>query len=332
MAGLFVLFVLFVVKKTNRFPYLCSPSDTYLRHTFFWNPFQKKLNPILLMRELLLLFTFCCFSMLSAFAENDSLIYLKRTDTIFLKINDLREKILEHTLEEKQTLYALSKFYGMTVNEIFDYNPGLNRNNYTAGMKITIPVPAKSILTQIPPEHNSYDYVPLCYKVKKSDTLYKLSKNYFNIPIETLRLLNKLPDNTLSMGQVIQVGWINRWGIPKEYRRFRGGPLDKKNQLLKKKYQQAREIKKEHRQKGVAHWKKNGLRSRNLYAMHRKAPIDSVIAIHNPMSQKTVYARVIARIPESIYSEEVVVIVSERVAHLLKAKDARFFVKVKYLR
>ena len=66
--------------------------------------------------------------------------------------------------------------------------------------------------------------------------------------------------------------------------------------------------------------------------MHRKAPIGSIIALFNPMTNRTVYAVVIAAMPESIYSEDVAVVVSPRVAQLLGAKDARFYVKVKYLK
>lgn len=286
----------------------------------------------ILMRNFLLLSVLSFLLPALLLARGDSMSYAINSDTVFLKLSELQEKLIAHKLEGSQTLYGLSKCYGLTVNEIFDYNPGLDRNSYGQGIYVDIPVPSMSILTQIPVGENPYDYVPLCYVVRKSDTLYKLSKNYFGVPMSELVMLNQLVDNTLSLGQVIQVGWMSRNGIPKTHRKFRGGPVDKKNQLLARKYNQAAGIKREYKQKGVAYWQSDGVKSVDLYAMHRKAPVGSVIAITNPMSKRTVYAVVIAEMPDAIYSEDVVVVVSTRVAKLLGGKDARFFVKVRYLR
>jgi LysM repeat protein len=286
------------------------------------------------MRKILLVSTLFFFCLIRYAAASDSLGYgyLNTSDTVFVKISEFQEKLIEHRLQGEQTLYAISKYYGMTVNEIFDYNPEINQNSYSPGVLIKIPIPAKSILTKLPSGAKSKDYIPLCYVVKKSDTLYKLSKLYFGIPVETLVALNKLVDNGLSLGQVIHIGWMSRKGIPASYRKFKGGPADKKNQLLWRKYTQAAEIKREHHHKGVAFWQADGIKSVDLYAMHRHAPIGSIIAITNPMTNRTVYAQVIAAMPESIYSEDVAVVVSTRVAQMLGAKDARFYVKVKYLK
>jgi transcription elongation GreA/GreB family factor len=70
----------------------------------------------------------------------------------------------------------------------------------------------------------------------------------------------------------------------------------------------------------------------DLMAMHRKAEVGSVISIYNPMSRRTVYAKVVGRIPDTVYKDDVIVVVSPLVAKLLGAIDPRFFVKVKYHR
>lgn len=284
------------------------------------------------MRKFLLPGLFCLFLSTVLSAEGDSLKYLNKADTIYLKLSDMQEKLIEHRLEGEQTLYALSRYYGMTVNAIFDYNPSLNRNNYGEGVSVNIPVPTISIITHIPPSRSEADYIPLCYRVRKSDTLYKLSKNYFGISMDTLIELNDLTDNTLSLGQVLHIGWLSRAGIPKTDRRAKSGLLDKKNMLLAKKYERDIEGKREYSHKGIAYWQQNGVKSVDLYAMHRKAKIGSIIEVTNPMNKRIVYARVIARLPESIYPETVAVVVSTRVAKLLGGKDSRFFVKVKYIR
>ncbi|MFT6705688.1 MAG: hypothetical protein ACJATF_000510, partial [Flavobacteriales bacterium] len=253
------------------------------------------------MRKIFLPTLFCFFLATSLIAEVDSLKYLNRADTIYLRLSDMQEKLIEHRLEGAQTLYALSKYYGMSVNQIFDYNPNLNRNNYGEGVRVNIPVPAISIITHIPADRSLEGYIPVFYRVRKSDTLYKLSKSYFGIPMDTLVSLNNLVDNTLSLGQLLHIGWLSRAGIPKADRRVKGGLLDKKNMLLAKKYERDAEWKREFNHKGIAYWQQNGVKSVDLYAMHREAKIGSIIAVNNPMTKRTVYAKVIARLPESIY-------------------------------
>ncbi|MFK7808550.1 MAG: LysM peptidoglycan-binding domain-containing protein [Saprospiraceae bacterium] len=284
------------------------------------------------MRKLLILGMLSLTTVLFGQYQLDSLLYMNNSDTTYVKFSELQEKIIDHELLPGQTLYALSKYYGMSVNQIYDYNPGLNRSSYKEGVQINIPIPTRSILMQIPQGHNPNDYMVVCYVVKKSDTLYKLSKNYFGIPMGLLATMNQLEDNTLSLGQVLHIGWLSRKGIAATDRKIKGGPVDKKNLLLGKRYARAAENKREYKQKGVAYWQKDGVKSVDLYAMHRKAPVGSIIEIKNPMLKRTVYAKVIARIPEAIYSDDVVVVVSTRVAKLLGGKDARFFVKMKYLR
>jgi hypothetical protein len=49
------------------------------------------------------------------------------------------------------------------------------------------------------------------------------------------------------------------------------------------------------------------------------------------MSGKTVYAKVIGKMPDNAYGNEVVVIVAPSVAKMLGAVDEKFFVKMKYV-
>jgi hypothetical protein len=63
---------------------------------------------------------------LQAFFTGDSLNYLNFKDTIFITIGNYQEKIFEHHIAPKQTLYSLAKFYGLSLTEVYYYNPELN--------------------------------------------------------------------------------------------------------------------------------------------------------------------------------------------------------------
>ena len=129
---------------------------------------------------------------------------------------------------------------------------------------------------------------------------------------------------------MIQVGWMNIHGIPEEYREFKGGPLARRNYAMKKVYLREAEGKKERNMQGVAVWQKNSQEESDLYVLHREAPTNSIIAITNPMGNRTVYAKVVGKIPDTAYSSSVAVVVSPLTAKLLGAKDPRFFVLIKY--
>jgi rare lipoprotein A (peptidoglycan hydrolase) len=68
-----------------------------------------------------------------------------------------------------------------------------------------------------------------------------------------------------------------------------------------------------------------------LYALHRDAAIGTIISVTNPMSNRTVYAKVIARVPDG-YERNVEVILSPEAARKIGALDPKFFVKVKYFK
>jgi hypothetical protein len=82
---------------------------------------------------------------------------------------------------------------------------------------------------------------------------------------------------------------------------------------------------------GVCFWQKNSKEKGDLYALHRDAAIGTIISVTNPMSNRTVYAKVIARVPEG-YERNIEIILSPEAARKIGALDPKFFVKVKYIK
>lgn len=288
-------------------------------------------------RATIISFFICISYVLSASIANDSikvtgdsLSYLTLQDTVFLSISNYQEKVFYHYIAPKQTLYSLSRFYGLTIDELYYYNPELLGNAIPLGQAIKITIPNKSIIRYKNGDFDPNKHVPICYHIKKGDTMFNLAKRVFQMPIDTVMERNQLTSFTLSLGQVLQLGWMNVEGIPETNRKFRGHPIWKKNEQMRRKYNQNREVKREHVQRGVAFWQKQSKSDSKLYALHRTAPINSVVAVTNPMKKRTVYVKVIGRMPDSVYSENIVVVVSSTAAKMLGAIDAKFYVQVRY--
>ena len=103
-------------------------------------------------------------------------------------------------------------------------------------------------------------------------------------------------------------------------------------QQLQLRYESTKTYKKEYFQNGAAYWQREREMGSDFYALHRLAPVGSIIQITNPMKKKTLYAKVIAPIPDRAYGDDIIVVLSPSVAKLLGAKDPKFFVEIRYLK
>ncbi|MEM1124586.1 MAG: LysM peptidoglycan-binding domain-containing protein [Bacteroidota bacterium] len=234
-------------------------------------------------------------------------------------------------MESKQTLYSLSRFYGLTLDELYFYNPANEGGRYGVGSKIKIPIPNRSIIRYRPTNYVDSLYVPLYYVVQKGETMYHVAQRLFKLPIDTLMDRNNLIEPTLSVGHKIRIGWMSVKGVPDDHRQFKGHPLWKKSYTYRKKYNADKQKKREYRRKGPAVYIEGTKSTSDLLVMHRHAPIGSIVQITNPMKRRTVYAKVVAKTPRT-YDVGVEIVVSPRVGKMLGARDKRFYVKTKYLR
>ena len=276
---------------------------------------------------LLSLFFTCSFQI---WATGDSLNYLLPSDTIFLSVGRFSEKVFEHRIEPKQTLYSLARFYGLSVEELYLFNPGLKEQHVSVGLPIQVPIPNRAIIRFKDKEFKENEHVPVFYVVRKGDTMFRISKYHFRMEISTLMERNELKDTNLKAGQTLHVGWMPLGGIPEEFRQSAGGPLVRRNNALAKIYRLELGNKKEYSEKGPAVWKTKSKEDSDLYCLHDNAPINSIIQVTNPMSRRTVYAKVVGRIPATRYGREIKTVLSPLAAKLLGAIDPKFYVKISY--
>lgn len=277
-----------------------------------------------------------CLMVLPAYADNgeqgDSTRYLTAKDTVRLALGPAGEKMVEHRMKQKQTLYSLARFYGISVEELYLYNPGLKEKTVSTGQLVQVPVPNAAIKRYKEKGFVSKDHAPVYYMVRKGDTMYRISKVHFRMPADTIKQRNKLSSDVLKEGQMLLVGWMSVKGVPEDLRGSADSALDRGSAALGKLYQMEATAKKEYNQHGKAFWQKNSKEDSNLYALHRDAPLNSIIRVTNPMNNGVVYVKVIGRIPDTVYEKEVIVVLSPMAAKQLGAQDIRFFARVRYFK
>ncbi len=107
-----------------------------------------------------------------------------------------------HTIEKGQTVYGISKMYGISDNEILQVNPHA-ADGIRAGESLLIPVKKEvSENRQKITEPGDADYIR--HKVEKGETLYRLSVKY-GVSVDDILKCNDGLDLGLKEGSVIRI-------------------------------------------------------------------------------------------------------------------------------
>jgi LysM repeat protein len=259
---------------------------------------------------------------------------LSSTDHLFIEISN-GQKYLLHTIRAGQTLYSIKKFYAIDLSDIYYSNPNIsNTNDLKVGETLRIPVLSKALKRFQETDFDPNAYIPVYYMVRPSETMYRISKVYFRLPSEILMSRNQLLSESLSKGQVLHIGWIDKNGIPDSLKNFTGLPgiLGEESQKNKYRYEAVFNGKNEKTLQGTACWDKAmDLSAKNkLYVMCSYVPKNGVVRIENPMTGRQLYAKVVAAKPENSFTQGSVVVLTPTVAQALGGLDARFYVKIHY--
>lgn len=101
---------------------------------------------------------------------------------------------VNYTVKPGDSLYAIARNYGVTVNQIREFN-NLTTNTLSIGQVLRIPVAVDQEITVTP-------YIE--YTVKSGDNLYSIARTYGTTQQEIMNL-NNLTSNLLSIGQVLKI-------------------------------------------------------------------------------------------------------------------------------
>ncbi|HEX7367283.1 MAG TPA: LysM peptidoglycan-binding domain-containing protein [Pelobium sp.] len=262
------------------------------------------------------------------------------------------KKVILHKIEPKETYYALGRRYNLSPSVIMDYNGNVTLH---PGDVVKIPTnqtfsTKKSVVFSSPPKTEEIKKKEKIHKVAPGETLYAIASQY-NMRVDDLKLLNNLKSNALSVGQSIKVISNEEVSITPTVEKNPAGktviveqkPDNKITNPNKIKYldstdsQSSIEIPKnrygitEMNDKGLAVWiDDNNLDASKSYALHRVAPVGTIIKITNPMTNKSVFAKVVGRFTENETTKDVIIVVTKSCADAIGALDKRFLVNITF--
>lgn len=276
-----------------------------------------------------------------------------------------------HVVAAKETMFSISKAYGVTVDEIRQWN-NLKDNTLSIGQEIVIKKRntsgANNTTTTQPTTNRQTTTTPAAntattHTVEAKETLYSIANKY-DITVQQLKEWNNLESNELDIGQTIYVKQPSRNATP--VRRDTSATTQQpvvtarqntttqpvKNDVPKndtppvKNDTPPRETVKtntetirisesvkngdEILEKGIAELIEGTDGNRKYLALHRTAPVGTILKVRNELNNREVFVRVMGKLPDTALTDKVVIKISKSAYDRLGAIDPRFRVEVTY--
>jgi LysM repeat protein len=191
------------------------------------------------------------------------------------------------------------------------------------------------------------------YVVKPGETLFAIAKKE-NVAVEDIQKWNGLKTNSISAGQKLIVGYTGEPApreVVTEKEQQKVGPegtnkpklkedhidqkiardYDNEQKRLEAERKKGKVEMKEVNESGVATWIDDDLVvSEKKLALHRTAPVGTIIQLTNPRTGKRVYVKVIGHLPAAVEEQNVLIKVTKNTAEDLGAIDKFFRVEMSY--
>ena len=175
------------------------------------------------------------------------------------------------------------------------------------------------------------------YKVGVKETLFAIARR-FNTTVDVIKSINNLKGNALTVGQILKIKAGEKYvpipekpivvSIPSGDNETDSGQtgIDNGFKVAANRYG-IREM----AERGVAVWiADQNLDSTKMLALHRTAPVGTIIKVTNPMTERSTFAKVVGKFNENETTRDVIVVVTKATADLLGALDKRFQVSLAY--
>jgi len=263
-----------------------------------------------------------------------------------------------HTVAAKETMFSISKMYGITVDELKQWN-NLSDNTLSIGQQLVVKKggaapPSSSQPT--PSTATTSSSKKGVHIVASKETMFSISRQY-GITVQQLQSWNNLAGNELSIGQELLVAppsaEVAKQNTPTTQNtqttpaaQSTPPPVvaePKKDEAVQTSTQTKPAPKEqtirisesvknsdEVLQTGLAELIEGTSGNRKYLALHRSAPVGTIMKIRNEMNNREVFVRVMGKLPDTALNDKLVIKISKSAYDRLGAIDPRFRVEVTY--
>ena len=215
----------------------------------------------------------------------------------------LRLNAKTHTVSAGETLYAISRKYGLTVEQLKKLN-SLTSNALVRGQKLVVQKANGGKAPLVPPSPNPK---PVAEQVEITQTAVVLPPSNQETTEETTT-----PQDSTKRNGAEELTDTSRVQESPEPAKYNGTSFT--------------EVKEE----GVAELIEEEEPTNKFLALHKTASLGTVIKIRNLKNDLAVYVRVVGNIPDTTDNDNILIKINKRVHDQLKAYDPRFRVELSY--
>mgnify|MGYP002078471775 CR=1 FL=1 len=250
------------------------------------------------------------------------------------------------SFEKGMSIYSLSKVFKTDIRSIYAFNNLKEGAPVAEGRKIQIQLTKEQLITSMAFNPQKIPHLRVMYIVKPGETLFRISKVYFGQSVADVKARNSLKSDQLGTGDLLLMGWFP---LSSDHQVAQNGstPVASNDaEIMKLKQfdvtesvtsalpENTIEPESAHWVSGqaIALWDKSNKTTRSLYVLHNEAKIGSEMELFFPLVRTSVKAKVVGRIPEGTYSNDIALYVSPKVARQLGVIDPRFQVNIRFLR
>ena len=262
-----------------------------------------------------------------------------------------------HTVAAKETMFSISKMYGITVDELKQWN-NLSDNTLSIGQQLVVKKggAAPSSSQPTPSAATTSSSKKGVHIVASKETMFSISRQY-GITVQQLQSWNNLAGNELSIGQELLVAPPSAEVAKQNTSTTQNTPTTpsaqstpppvvaepKKDDAVQTSTQTKPAPKEqtirisesvknsdEVLQTGLAELIEGTSGNRKYLALHRSAPVGTIMKIRNEMNNREVFVRVMGKLPDTALNDKLVIKISKSAYDRLGAIDPRFRVEVTY--
>lgn len=270
----------------------------------------------------------------------------------------------KHVVQQSETLFAISKKYNVDIDRLAAVNH-LQGYQIQVGQDLLIPVSTNPVQTQQPVTNT--DPTKIYHTVAAGETLFAISRHY-DVKVNQIRAWNTMTDNNLKPGQMIIVGEKknNSNSAPvatpntatqpaetpiEEIKHAAPEPSDenitastdpvvaeniKKHKIEDNEYLKNKNTSSDVKiekvfETGLAELIVGSDDTKKYLALHKTAPVGSILQVKNEMNDLSVFVRVIGKLPETGDTEKIKIRISKIAYEHLGAIDQRFPVEISYI-
>ena len=256
-------------------------------------------------------------------------------------------KKARHVVEEGETLFAISQRYQVSINDIRTWN-AIDNQSIAIGQELIVYLDASAHDAVTPmPDATRYEL----HTVKEGETLYAIARAY-GVAVDDLRKRNQLATEAIQFGQTLivrdkKLAMVSPTMpevdvVPTEPNRPVRRGRTSRTRALEAERKRFEDIKAQEAQTleeietvsemGFASVIEGGMDTKKYLALHRTAPVGTVLRVRNEMNEMSVFVRVVGKLPDTGVNDKISIRLTPAAYKKLGGINERFPVEISHLK